>query len=116
MLALEEKMNEADGFIVSSPEHNGSMPAVLKNTIDWLSRIEQKVFNDKPTVFMSTSPGPRGGASALGHLVDVMPYRGANVVGHYSLGSFGEHYSEGVLDESTSSEIKEVLDILVKAI
>ena len=56
MVALKETLKQADGFIVATPEHNGSMSAVLKNTIDWLSRIEQKVFDDKPTIFMSTSP------------------------------------------------------------
>lgn len=116
MQSLKDKMREADGFIVSTPEHNGSMSAVLKNTIDWLSRIEQKVFDDKPTVFMSTSPGPRGGASALEHLVTVMPYRGANIVGHYSLGSFGDHYNDGSLDETTSLEIKKVLNKLIESI
>lgn len=116
MKSLKEKMKEADGFIVSTPEHNGSMSAVLKNTIDWLSRIEQKVFDDKPTVFMSTSPGPRGGASALEHLVAVMPYRGASIVGHYSLGSFGDHYSSGSLDDTTVLEVKEVLKSLIESI
>ena len=116
MKALKTKMKEADGFIVSTPEHNGSMPAVLKNTIDWLSRIEQKVFDEKPTVFLSTSPGPRGGASALGHLVAIMPYRGANVVGHYSLGSFGDHYNEGTLDETSENEIKAVIESLTNVI
>lgn len=116
MTALKSKMNEADGFIISTPEHNGSMPAVLKNTFDWLSRIEQKILNDKPTVFLSTSPGPRGGASALGHLVDIMPYRGAKIVGNYSLGNFGEHYSEGSLDEKTRLEIIEVLNNLITSI
>lgn len=88
MKELSLKFASADGFIVSSPEHNGSMPAVLKNTIDWLSRIEQKVFGNKPTLFLSTSPGPRGGISALQHLVTIMPFRGANVVGGISIGSF----------------------------
>lgn len=109
MTTLKEKMKSADGFIVATPEHNGSMSALLKNTIDWLSRIEQKVFDDKPTVFMSTSPGPRGGASALEHLVTVMPYRGANIVGHYSLGSFGENYSDGTLSESSAIEISAII-------
>ena len=109
MIALNTKLSEADGFIISTPEHNGSMPAVLKNTIDWLSRIEQKVFNDKPTVFFSTSPGPRGGVSALEHLVSIMPYRGANVVGSYSLGSFGENVVDGKLNDEKALEIKKVL-------
>ena len=116
MKNLSEKMKSVDGYIISTPEHNGSMSALLKNTIDWLSRIEQKAFQNKPTVFMSTSQGPRGGISALSHLVDVMPYRGAEIVGHYALGSFGEHYSNGILDDATKAEIKVVVESLINAI
>ncbi|NRA13558.1 MAG: NAD(P)H-dependent oxidoreductase [Crocinitomicaceae bacterium] len=57
MKKLSAKMGSVDGYIISTPEHNGSMSALLKNTIDWLSRIEQKAFQNKPTVFLSTSPG-----------------------------------------------------------
>lgn len=116
MIALNKKFNEADGFIVSTPEHNGSMPAVLKNTIDWLSRIEPKVFKEKPTVFLSTSPGPRGGASALGHIVDIMPYRGANVIGSFSQGNFQEHYNDGELSEELRSGLKPIIKSLYEAI
>lgn len=94
---LHEKIGKADGFIVSSPEHNGSMPAVLKNTIDWLSRMGRKVFNEKPTVFLSTSPGPRGGMSALQHLLAIMPYQGADVIGGHSIGSFQDKIANGEL-------------------
>jgi len=116
MQSLKEKLREADGFLISSPEHNGSMPAVLKNTIDWLSRIEQKVFDEKPTVFMSTSPGPRGGLSALDHLVTIMPYRGAKIVGSYSLGNFGENVVDGVLSEEKKTELLPILNKLVNAV
>ena len=57
MKKLSAKMGSVDGYIISTPEHNGSMSALLKNTIDWLSRIEQKAFQNKRTVFLSTSPG-----------------------------------------------------------
>ena len=113
MVSLHKKFDEADGFLVATPEHNGSMPAVLKNTIDWLSRMEGKVFREKPTVFLSTSPGPRGAISALDHLVTIMPYRGAEVVGHYSLPSFGENYSNGKLSDDHESKLKEVVNNLV---
>lgn len=109
MKILSEKMKSVDGYIISTPEHNGSMSALLKNTIDWLSRIEQKAFQNKPTVFMSTSPGPRGGIAALSHLVDVMPYRGAEIVAHFALGSFGEHFIDGKLDNESSTQIKAVI-------
>ena len=116
MKSLKEKMSGADGFLVSTPEHNGSMPAVLKNTIDWLSRMDQKAFQEKPTVFMSTSPGPRGGMSALEHLVAIMPFRGAIIVGSYSLGNFGDHLKDGNLTKEKASELKPILDKLSDAV
>ncbi len=105
MKAFHEKMQEADGLIVSAAEHNGSMAAVLKNTFDWLSMFEQKFFLNKPTVFFSTSPGPRGAASALKHLVEIMPYRGAEIVGHLSVPSFSETVVEGEIQGSIKDEI-----------
>jgi len=99
MIAFNEKMKEADGFIFSSPEHNGSMPAAFKNTLDWVSRMGGKIFKEKPTVFLSTSPGARGGASVLDHLMTVMPHRGAKVVGGHPLGNFYEKVENGELKE-----------------
>lgn len=90
MVDLKDKLSEADGFIISTPEHNGSLPAFFKNAIDWLSRQSRAVLNNKPTVFLSTSPGGRGGKSALEHLVNIMPHQGAKVVGSRPLGNFNE--------------------------
>lgn len=114
--ALKDKLREADGFLIATPEHNGSMPAFLKNTIDWLSRIEPKVFDDKPTVFLSTSPGTRGGASALENIVVTMPHRGAKVVGSYSLGSFHEHFDKNQLSPAKVAEIRPILNYLEESI
>lgn len=116
MIYLNEKLKEADGFIVSTPEHNGSIPAVFKNTIDWLSRIEPKIFNDKPTVFLSTSTGDRGGASALEHIVAIMSRRGADVIGHYSQGNFQEHYDYGELSEELRKALSPIIKKLYEAI
>lgn len=113
---LHALMSEADGFLISTPEHNGSMPAVFKNTIDWLSMLGQKVFHEKPTFFMSTSPGPRGGVSALKHLVDIMPFRGAQIVGHYSLPSFGENVIDDAINPERLAEILEPLKALELAV
>lgn len=53
-----EKIGSANGVIVSFAEHNGSYSAAYKNLFDWASRIDQKVFQDKPTAYLATSPGP----------------------------------------------------------
>jgi len=47
----------SDGFIIASPEHNGGTPAFLKNILDCLSRRGDKVFDNKPVLLLSTSPG-----------------------------------------------------------
>ena len=112
MKALFDKMSSADGFIVSTPEHNGFMPAVLKNTIDWLSRMGRKVFNDKPVVFLSSSPGGRGGGSALGQILSVMPHQGAKIIGGHSVGSFFDKFKDGSLEDG---EDKDVILKLVKS-
>ena len=99
MTALFDKFSTADGFLVSTPEHNGFMPSVMKNTHDWLSRMGRKVYNDKPVVFLSTSPGGRGGVSALGQIMSVMPHQGAKIIGGHSMGSFFDKMENGKLKD-----------------
>lgn len=105
MIAFNEKLKEADGFIISSPEHNGSMPVALKNAFDWTSRMGGKILKEKPTVFLATSPGARGGASVLEHLLTIMPYRGAKIVGGHAMGSFNDKVIDGQLIEGEDKEI-----------
>jgi chromate reductase, NAD(P)H dehydrogenase (quinone) len=52
----------ADGLLIASPEYNFSVPAPLKNAIDWASRPPNQVFHDKPIAIFSAAGGPLGGA------------------------------------------------------
>lgn len=88
-LALRKRLEAASVVVLASPEHNGSMPAMLKNAIDWLSRTPREGrFFARPVALLSTSPGGRGGATNLGALSSVMPHWGAEVLGSFSLPSF----------------------------
>lgn len=61
--ALKDEIIEADALLIVTPEYNNSMPGVLKNGIDWLSRPPAdtaKVFKDKPVAIMGASPGGFG--------------------------------------------------------
>jgi len=54
-----------DAFIISSPEYNGSMPGLLKNSIDWVSRFRPQPFNERHGLLMSASPSMAGGNRGL---------------------------------------------------
>lgn len=61
--ALKDAIADADGLLIASPEYNNSIPGVLKNAIDWLSRPNadiQRVFGGKPVAVMGASPSGFG--------------------------------------------------------
>ena len=60
--ALAEAIRKADGVIIVSPEYNYGLPGGLKNAIDWLSRVENQPFKDKPIAIQSATGGPLGGS------------------------------------------------------
>ena len=60
---LKEAVVKADGVLLVTPEYNNSIPGVLKNAIDWLSRPPsdiKRVFGAKPFAIIGASPGPFG--------------------------------------------------------
>lgn len=61
-------IHEADGVLIVTPEYNYSIPGVLKNAIDWLSRLPRQPFKNKPIALQSASTGMLGGARAQYHL------------------------------------------------
>lgn len=61
--ALKDRIAAADGLLLVSPEYNSSIPGVMKNAIDWLSRPNkdiERVFGDKPVALMGATPGMGG--------------------------------------------------------
>jgi chromate reductase len=61
--ALKDRIAAADGLLIATPEYNSSMPGVLKNAIDWLTRPAKdipRVFGDKPVAIMGATPGMGG--------------------------------------------------------
>jgi chromate reductase, NAD(P)H dehydrogenase (quinone) len=59
---FRDQVAAADGLLIASPEYNFSIPAPLKNAIDWGSRAPSQVFHEKPVAIFSAAPGPVGGA------------------------------------------------------
>ena len=90
--AFLQKLNDADGIVISFAEHNGAYSAAYKNLYDWISRIQPKVYQDKPMVLLSTSPGARGGKSVLELASSQIPRFGGQVMASVSLPSFPENF------------------------
>mgnify|MGYP001210803434 CR=1 FL=1 len=59
VIALRKQIVDADGIIIFTPEFNWSIPGVLKNALDWVSRVE-KVMIGKPVLTAGVSMGPMG--------------------------------------------------------
>ncbi len=65
----------------------------MLNLFDWMSRIDGKLWSDKPMLLMATSPGARGGSTGLEIAAGRFGYMGGNIVGSFSLPSFGDNFS-----------------------
>ena len=76
-----------------------------------MSRIDGKLWGDKPMLLMASSPGARGGQSVLQIALDRFPRHNADIVGKYSLPSFNDNFSEGKI---TNTELNNELLTQVK--
>jgi chromate reductase len=68
VVAFADAIRAADGVIIVSPEYNWSIPGVLKNAIDWVSRMKDQPFKDMPVLLQSASTGPLGASRMQYHL------------------------------------------------
>lgn len=71
ILSMREKIKDADGVLFITPEYNYSVPPVLKNAIDWFSRVEF-VMQGKPGLIVGAAMGMFGTARAQNHLRDIL--------------------------------------------
>lgn len=79
---LSAQVQAADAVLFVTPEHNRSLPALLKNAIDWGSRpLSESVWRNKPVAIAGTSPGAVGALVAQQHLRLIMGALSATVLG-----------------------------------
>ncbi|WP_203257930.1 NADPH-dependent FMN reductase [Hyunsoonleella ulvae] len=103
---LSKQIESVDGLVIALAEHNGSYTVAFKNTLDWMSRIDIKVWKDKPILLLATSPGARGGTIVLESAKTYFPFLGGNVVAGFSLPNFYENFLE---NQITNIELKQEL-------
>jgi chromate reductase len=78
---LAAAIRVADGVLFVTPEYNWSMPGVLKNAIDWVSRMKDQPLKEKPVAIQSVSQGPLGGARMQYHWRMSMTFLAAFIFG-----------------------------------
>src|SRR5712692_7476216 len=89
VVRFKSEIAAADGLLFVTPEHNRSIPTVLKNAIDWGARpYGQNSWNAKPAAITGTSPGTLGTALAQQHLRQVLGVLGVLVMGGEAYISF----------------------------
>lgn len=82
---LRDLMIASEVVVISTPEYNASMPAALKNAIDWASRgldgkPSREAFKGKQYAIMGASPGKLGASRSLVHLRQVLESAGATIL------------------------------------
>jgi chromate reductase len=119
---VSELIGAADAVILASPEYNYSVPGVLKNAIDWLSRTDPQPFNGKAVAIMGASPSNLGTARAQYHLRQILVYLNAFVVNKPEIqigGAFSKFDDAGNLTDVKEKEyvgrqVRALCDLAVK--
>ena len=114
-LRFQGLLTEHDGLLIATPEYNGSLPAALKNAIDWASRPSgryerDKVFKGKVAAMMTASPGSFGGVRSLAHLRGVLTSVGVVVLPQEVAVPFAEDKLDG--EEVSDERVRAVLETL----
>ncbi|WP_299379848.1 NAD(P)H-dependent oxidoreductase [uncultured Kiloniella sp.] len=104
-----DKIKGSDALIISFAEHNGSYTAAYKNLFDWASRIDVKVFQNKPSLFLSTSTGQGGAGSVLKSAETSAPFFGADLKVTLSIPSFEDDFDR-TNNQLTNAELKQKLN------
>jgi chromate reductase len=112
------KIKAADAILIASPEHNYSIPGILKNAIDWASRPPgDNSFDGKPVGIMSASPGMLGGSKVQYHLrqtfvfLNMYPINKPEIFVTFAAEKIDD--KGRVRDEKTREKIKELLQSLI---
>ncbi|WP_188619329.1 NADPH-dependent FMN reductase [Flavobacterium suaedae] len=87
-----DKIDWADVLVLSVAEHNAGLTVAFKNIYDWASRQRVKVFDNKPMLLLSTSPGKGGGKNAVEAAQIIFKRYGGNVRATFSLPSFNDNF------------------------
>jgi chromate reductase, NAD(P)H dehydrogenase (quinone) len=113
---LVEAIRAADAVLFVSPDYNYSIPGVLKNAVDWVSRAPEQPFRGKPAGIMGASTGVVGTARMQYHLrqvlvfVEALPVNRPEIIVGRAAERF--HADGNLTDDATATFIRDYLAML----
>jgi chromate reductase len=113
--ALIEQTAAADAVLISTPEYNKGIPGVLKNALDWMSRVKPMPLTGKPTAIMSAAAGRGGGEVAQFMLRHCLVSHGPRLVSGpmVAVGGASNAFADGALtDEMAQKVVDQQMDAL----
>lgn len=113
--AFFNKIGDADILLISLAEHNGSYSAAYKNLFDWTSRINSKVYQNKPAVLFATSPGGGGASNVLAAAKASAPHFNMDLKAELSVPSFYDNFDMETGSLKTN-ELQEQLEAALSAL
>ena len=113
---LHGQIKAADAIVIATPEYNKALPGVLKNALDWVSRVPGAAWRDKPVAIMSAADGRAGGERSQFSLrLCLTPFRprlisGPEVLVAQSRSAFDENGR--LIDDRYRKSLTELMNIL----
>lgn len=114
---LAELVDNADGIFIASPEYNGAYSPLLKNTIDWVTRVDYRAFA-RPIALASATPGRTGGRNGLDVLRATLENMGVPVIAEqFALPHATAVLKDGVLwDPAANRDLDYVVSSLIGSV
>jgi len=113
--AFLDKISNSDALIIAFAEHNGSYTTAYKNLFDWASRINPKVFQNKPMILLATSPGPGGASSVLAAATTSAPFFDGEVKASLSVPDFYENFDSEqgiIINDKINAQLQTAINSL----
>jgi len=103
-----KKIQDADALLISYAEHNGNYTVAYKNLFDWASRENQKVYQGKSILMLSTSPGLGGARSVLTLATESAHFFNGKVRASLSIPSFYDNFDQEKYELNNTELVSEL--------
>ena len=116
VLALHAQITAADAIVLATPDYNKALPGVLKNALDWVSRVPGAAWRDKPVAIMSAADGRAGGERSQYSLrLCLTPFRPRLITGpEVMIANSRKAFDDNglLMDERSRKTLAELMSIL----